>query len=136
MPEGTPEVRISDRADETSRQLLSDLGKLAHDNPSEVQAAIDIYALDPETVSTVVDYISDNPESLPILRIVAKAMDAEADYLIDIPEKLMEDLKQDAQFGVLQLEKQRANSPEEKRSAMAKIRGFWLRKGVEHIPAA
>lgn len=136
MLEGTPEVRISDSADEAARQLLSELAKLAHDNPSEVQAAIDIYALSPETVSTVVSYISDNPESLPILSVVSRAMDAEADFLIDIPDKLMEVLKQDEQFNLLQIEKQDANSAEERRSAMAKIRGFWLRKGVEHIPAA
>ena len=134
-------THIGEKTDETSRQLLIELREVAHTDMLVIDTSLDIYASHPEAVGDVVAFLSDNPEQFPVLKAVVDVMDTGADSDLRFSDKALDDLKKDPEFERLHQEKLSASDAEAKKSAVARLRGFWLKKGLiglsaVHDPAA
>lgn len=133
--EDFPSVMIKPSADEANRQLLLDFETAARELPEDVDEALEVYAMHPEAVARMVDILSKKPERLPLLSLVVKVMEDEADYDLDVPDRVLDEIKQEPLFAELQASSAHADSPEAKRSATAKLRGFWLKRSIERLAA-
>ncbi len=107
-----PALVVDSDATPEQLQLLHDVYDGIRKDPEFAGRFLDAYGRDMDVVDSVIELIGDQPERLPLLRIITRAFQTNADAVTDFDSKTMKRIEKDQMVQSLQARRMGAKGPE------------------------